>query len=151
MEIKVTQVQPLNALAIRDTCTAAELGDKFGEIYSEIGAYMKKNSIQFAGAPFGIYHAYSAEKVDLEAGMPVSGSPAGEGRIYSMTTYSGKAAMAVFTGPYDKLHEAWGEFARLVDDEGYQLNGPCWESYVTDPGEEPDSSKWVTELYTPVK
>lgn len=149
MEVKIVELEPKRALAIRETFEASKLGDKFGEIYSEIGAYMQANNIQFAGAPFGIYHAFSPESIDLEAGMPVSDSPEGEGRIHFMNTYGGKAAMTVFMGHYDKLKEAWREFAKLVDAE-YKLAGPCFEVYITDPGEEPDSSKWITELYTPI-
>ncbi len=150
MEIKIVTLEPKPAVAIRDTCTFAELGNKFGEIYTEIGTYLKKISLHPDGAPYGLYHSFSPEKVDLEAGIPVSGDIAGEGRIKPVSTYGGKAAMTTFTGHYDKLHEAWGEFAKLVDSKGYELAGPCFEVYITDPEMEPDSSKWVTELYTPI-
>ena len=151
MEFKIVELKPLQALAIRDVCAARELGNKFGEIYGEIEAFMKKHSVQSAGAPFGIYHAHSPEKFDLEAGIPVKGITAGEGRIHSMYTYGGKAAMTVYRGSNDNLKAAWGEFAKLVDAQNYELNGPCFEVYLTDPADESDSSKWVTELYTPVK
>lgn len=100
MKYKIVELESHNALAIRDTCTFAELGAKFDEIYSEIGAYIKANSFKASGYPFGIYHSFSPEKVDLEAGIPVGGNPAGNGRIYAMQTYSGKAANTTFTGPY---------------------------------------------------
>ena len=29
--------------------------------------------------------------------------------------------------------------------------GPSWEVYVTDPGAEPDTSKWQTDIYFPVE
>lgn len=151
MEVKIVNVAPKQALAIRDNCSFAELGNKFAEIYSEIGTYLKENSIQPAGAPFGTYHEFSPEKIDLEAGIPVTGNPQSEGRIYPMNTFGGKAAMTTFTGHYDGLNKAWGEFAKMVDAEGHKLNGPCYEVYITDPGEEPDSSKWITERYTPIK
>lgn len=150
MEVKIVQLNSQAALSITDTCAFDELGAKFGEIYSEIGAYIKSNSIKAAGYPFGIYHSFSPEKIELEAGIPVEAGAAGEGRIKTMQTYSGKAAHTTFMGHYDKLSEAWKLFAKLVD-EKYELNGPCFEVYVTDPEEEPDSSKWITELYTPVK
>ncbi|HWA07044.1 MAG TPA: GyrI-like domain-containing protein [Ignavibacteria bacterium] len=151
MEYKIVTLESQTALAIRDTCTFAELGAKFGEIYSEIGAYLKANSIKPAGYPFGIYHSVSDEKVDLEAGIPVTGEPAGSGRIYTMQTYFGKAANTAFVGPYEQLSKAWKDFAELVDADNHKLAGPCFEVYVTDPEEEPDSSKWITELYTPVE
>ena len=151
MEIKIVELKSKQALAIRDYCPFASLVDKFGEIYGEIGAYIKKNTIQTSGVPFGIYHSYSPEKVDLEAGIPVSGNPAGEGRIHILNTYGGKAVMTIHSGSYDNLKAAWSEFAKLVDEQKYELAGPCFEVYVNDPADEPDSSKWITELYTPIK
>ena len=151
MDVKIVEVEAKKAVAIRLTCTFEELGDKFMEIYCEIGDYLKKNSAKPSGPPFGIYHAFSPEKIDLEAGISVDAELAGEGRIYPMKTYSGKAAMTTFTGPYEQLNKAWGEFAKLVDDQGHKLAGPCFEVYITDPEVEHDSSKWITELYTPVE
>ena len=147
MNIKIVQLEPKQALAIHDNCSAAELGNKF----SEISAYLERNSIQIAGVPFGIYHSYSFNNVDLEAGIPVSGIQNAEGRIMVMHTYSGKAFMTAFTGPYIKLHEAWGEFARLVDPVNHKLAGPCFEAYITDREVETDDRKWITELYTPIE
>lgn len=151
MEVKIVHLKSQTALTITDSCSFTELGNKFGEIYSEIGAYIKANSIKVSGYPFGIYHSVSPEKIELEAGFPVDGNPQGAGRIKSMHTYDGKAANTTFSGHYDKLKDAWQLFAELVDGKELILNGPCFEVYVTDTEEEPDSSKWITELYTPVK
>lgn len=151
MEIKDIILESQKALAIRLNCSFAELGDKFGEIYSEIGKHLKENSIKTAGYPYGKYHSFSPEKIDLEAGIAVEGNAEPAGRIILTETYGGKAVMTVFTGHYDKLAEAWKKFAEVVDGSGYKLAGPCFEVYVTDPAKEPDSSKWITELYTPVQ
>lgn len=151
MEFEIVNLEPKTALSIRDTCSFAELPQKFGEIYGEISDYAKNNSIAFTGYPYGVYHSVSPEKIDLEAGIPAAGAPAGTGKIISTKTYSGKAAKAVHTGPYENLKAAWGEFAKAVDSKDYKKAGPCFEVYVTDPQEEPDSSKWITELYTPVE
>lgn len=151
MDIKEVVLDSQKALAIRETCSFAELGNKFGEIYSEIDKFLKGHSIKTAGYPYGRYHSFSPEKIDLEAGIPVEGNIQPEGRIELVDTYSGKAVMTVFSGHYDKLADAWKKFAEVVDGSGYKLAGPCFEVYVTDPAVEPDSSKWITELYTPVQ
>ena len=146
MELNIVILESKPAAAIRDTCSFAELGAKFGEIYSEIEKYLKNISSPPAGPPYGKYYSFSPERIELEAGIPVSGELSGEGRIKPVSTYGGKAAMTVFTGHYDKLNDAWGEFAKLVDSKGFELAGPCFEVYITDPELEPDSSKWITEL-----
>jgi effector-binding domain-containing protein len=150
MDLTIVTLEPRPALAIRETFPARELGDKFGEIYREIGVYMKANSVNMTGPPFGIYHSYSADSVDLEAGYPADSIPPEGSRIHSISTYGGKAAMTEFRGHYDGLSAAWKEFAELVDNAGYKLAGPCFEVYITDPFKEPDTHKWITELYTPI-
>jgi hypothetical protein len=69
----------VQAITIRDHCPASELSKKYDEIYSEFGGIMKKQSLAFASHPFGIYHTFSPEDVDVEAGIPVTGSPKAEG------------------------------------------------------------------------
>ena len=34
--------------------------------------------------------------------------------------------------------------------QGEEPAGPFWESYVTNPREEPDSSKWITDIAQPI-
>ena len=35
--------------------------------------------------------------------------------------------------------------------EGLEAGGAPWEVYVTDPGAEPDKSKWRTDIFFPVR
>lgn len=151
MEVKIINVEPISSLSIRDNCSLAQLGDKIEEIYDEIYTHLKKNNIEYGCCPFSIYHSYSPESIDMEAGVPVMDSVEKHGRMQPMQTYSGKAAMTVYTGHYDGLNKYWGEFAKAVDAENHELNGPCFEVYMVGPDTEPDSSKWITHLYTPIK
>jgi hypothetical protein len=41
--------------------------------------------------------------------------------------------------------------ARLQEWAGERAAAPVWESYVTTPREELDSSKWITEIFLPVR
>ena len=38
-----------------------------------------------------------------------------------------------------------------MESEGLEGAGAPWEVYVTDPGAEPDQSKWRTEIFFPVR
>jgi effector-binding domain-containing protein len=51
-------------------------------------------------------------------------------------------------GPFSGLRDAC---ARLHEWAGDRAVGPFWESYVTNPREEPDSSRWVTEIFLPLR
>jgi effector-binding domain-containing protein len=42
------------------------------------------------------------------------------------------------------------DLARYVQYKKLQEEGPVMEVYITDPTQEPDTSKWITEIYYPI-
>jgi hypothetical protein len=61
---------------------------------------------------------------------------------------AGRAAVLRHVGPFSGLRDAC---ARLHEWAGERAAGPFWESYVTNPREEPDSARWITELFLPLR
>jgi effector-binding domain-containing protein len=151
MEINETEVTSQQALAIRDHSTAAGLSEKYHELYDEIDGVCKKQSLNISGTPFGIYHKFTLEDVDVEAGFPVSGTPKDEGRVKVINTYGGKTVHTRYVGPYEGLGDAWAEFMKLAGEKNYKITGSPFEVYTTDPASEPDSSKWITDIYAPIE
>jgi effector-binding domain-containing protein len=60
----------------------------------------------------------------------------------------GRVAVLRHVGPFSGLRDAC---ERLQEWAGDRAAGPFWESYVTNPREEPDSSRWVTEIFLPLR
>ena len=89
--------------------------------------------------------------VDLECGMPVAAPLKGTDRIRAGELPGGKAATVTHTGPYDQLGQTWEKLMAWMKSEGLEPAGAPWEVYVTDPGREPDSSKWRTDIFFPVR
>lgn len=143
-EVKHIASQPTAAIKIKTS--QAKIGDDLGRIYQTVHAYLEKIGGPFAGPPYCLYHDVSSESWSIEAGFPVAGPIQGEGEIASSALPGGKVATAMHTGPYDRLSETWMAFESWVKEQGIQAMGPAWESYITDPGQEPDSSKWKTLL-----
>ena len=98
-----------------------------------------------AGPPFIRYLRTGAE-LELELGIPV-GPDAGQ----SDGLPGGRAAVLRHVGPFSGLRDACRQLGRWVAEQGEQPSGPFWESYVTDPREEPDSSRWITEITQPLR
>jgi effector-binding domain-containing protein len=98
--------------------------------------------VEPAGPPYIRYLRTGAE-LELELGIPV-GPDAGQ----SSGLPGGRAAVLVHVGPFDGLRDAC---ARLQEWAGDRAAGPLWESYVTNPREEPDSSQWITEIFLPLR
>jgi hypothetical protein len=95
--------------------------------------------VEATGPPY-IRYLRTGEELELELGIPAAGQDSG--------LPGGRAAVLRHVGPYAGLREAC---ERLQAWAGERADGPFWESYVTNPREEPDSSRWVTEIFLPLR
>ena len=92
----------------------------------------------------------------VEAGVPVESAVQDDGDVKSGTLPSGQFAVMTHTGAPQTLMAAtsalldWAEAGGLAFDVARTDVGEKWgcrlESYLTNPAEQPDTSKWQTEL-----
>lgn len=119
-------------------------GENLGAAYSAAG----ENGLEIIGAPSGIYFSWNEETgtTELAAAIPVSGkNTVLDG--FQNWTLSGKAAKLVYFGNYDDLATAHYALHDYLGDNNLQSRHVVLEEYVTDPMSEPDTSKWVTNIY----
>ena len=141
--------QPI--VGVRTTAKMSELGQIMGPLFGEVMGHIQRNGQHPAGMPFAIYHDMNGGEVDVECGIPVSSPIEGEGRISAGELPAGRVATVTHTGPYEGLRETWAALTEWMSSQGLVPAGAPWEVYVTDPGAEPDSSKWRTDIYFPVR
>jgi effector-binding domain-containing protein len=63
----------------------------------------------------------------------------------------GKALQLAYFGSYDKTGEAHYAMGDYIKDNNLELNGAVIEEFITDPANEPDTSKWQTNIYYMIK
>jgi effector-binding domain-containing protein len=124
----------------------------------EIFGWLAARGIAPAGPPFFRYHVIDMERQLLvEAGVPVVSPVADdEGDIRGGTLPAGRFVVMMHTGAPPTLMAAtaallaWAETRELSWDVSETDAGEKWgcrvEFYLTDPAEQPDASKWQTEL-----
>jgi effector-binding domain-containing protein len=149
-EITNRPAQPY--VGIMPTVTMANLGsvaDRIGEIFGWLGA----RGIAPAGAPFFRYHVIDMETgMQVEAGVPVESAVEGEGDIQPGTLPAGRFVVVEHIGEPASLMGATKSLLEWADAQGlaWDVTGDRWgcrvEFYLTDPAEQPDLSKWVTQL-----
>lgn len=135
----------------REEVDANDLADAMGRLFQMVSSALRDQGVEAASAPFARYHSMGAT-VDLEAGMIVNGRIRPDGQVQPGELPGGPAAIAVHTGPYETLratHEAMRRW--LEANPGQKANGGPWELYVTDPADEPDPTRWMTEVIYPLK
>lgn len=145
------EVGPQPILAIRATSTMDKLSELMGSLFGEVYGYIQQSGQHPAGMPFSRYHSMDGGTVDLECGMPVPSPMEGKGRVEAGELPAGTVATVTHMGPYDDLPQTWSALTAWMASQGLQPAGAPWEIYVTDPGAEPDQSKWRTDIFFPVR
>jgi effector-binding domain-containing protein len=150
-EIKVIEIEPKDALTIRETVPNALIPQKMGQIFGELMAFFGKSGVMAAGPPFALYHAFDEEKVDMEVGFPVVGLRSGEGRVKPCTLPGGKVVTATHVGPYDKIVDTYMEMQKWIEQKGFRAKKEMWECYMNDPDTAKDPSEYITEVFWPIE
>ncbi|MGE5392320.1 MAG: GyrI-like domain-containing protein [Candidatus Saccharibacteria bacterium] len=153
-EIKIVDTQSTPAAGMEIVSNMAEVSKVIGQAYGQIMAYLGQNGIQPAGMPFVYYPEMSPDaegRWKMIPGFPTTQPIQGADSIQPLTLPATQAATAIHMGPYETLEKTYAEMMSWIKENGYELNGPMWEYYFTDPQSEPDTSKWRTDIYIPVK
>jgi len=134
----------------------AELGQKFGVLYGEIGAEVAKQGLKQSGPVLAIYDRVDhgtdgSMKFWFRAGVPVDKPGKSSGRVIYSESTAATAVKCNYYGGYGDMESCHESINKYITNNGKKINGPVWEVYVTDPGAEPDSTKWLTEIYYPVE
>lgn len=141
--------------AIRLTLKQPEIPQKAPPLNDEVMAWLKAHGAAPAGAPFFNYTRMGpGDDMEMEVGWPTASVLKADGKVTTGTLPAGRYATVRYTGPYDglynahsQLHEWLGKQGMAPRDWGSSAGrSTLLEIYETDPGEEPDPQKWVTDI-----
>ncbi len=119
----------------------------FGENFPKIMGDLGKNKIQPTGAPSAIYFSWDMATMsgDVAAVAPVAKDTKAKGwETYSVP--AGKVLQIEYYGAYEKIGDAHTSMDKYMKEKSL-TNGWVIEEYVTDPGAEKDTAKWLTNIY----
>ena len=143
-------------VAIRADVTMEQLPG-LADRLSEVFAWLGEHGVAPAGPPFFRYNVIDMARVlNVEAGVPVSIAIEGDDRVIAGALPGGRYGTSIHVGPYDGLIGAVDNLLQWADSQGLEWDkssaddGEHWrcrlEIYLTDPGEQPDATKWETQL-----
>jgi effector-binding domain-containing protein len=144
-------------VAIPVHVTMAAIGTVVPPLNGEVFRWLAERGAASAGAPFWKYNVIDMDReLEIEAGVTVPHALAGDGRVIAGTLPGGRYATLTHVGHPSELVGAtmalrdWAAGQGLTWDMSPGQDGERWgsrlEIYLTDPSEEPDMSKWVTQL-----
>jgi effector-binding domain-containing protein len=147
---EVRELPEQKTLTTKGTCAHDQIGPTLERLLAKAGAVMKESGLRMEGPPFCLYTEWRETDCDLEAGCPISGEAPTDGEVTGSHLPTCTAVVTIHTGPYDLLPQTHAACAEWIQEKGKEFAGPCWEVYLTDPGKEPDASKWITQVYYPI-
>ena len=151
LEFQTKQLDAQPVVGIRTTTAMDRLAQIMGPLFGEVHGYVMQHGQTPAGMPLAIYHSLDGNTVDLECALPVAAPLAGTDRIRACELPAGTVATVTHRGPYDGLRHTWAALTEWMKSQGLEPAGAPWEVYVTDPGAEPDQSRWRTDIFFPVR
>ncbi len=131
----------------------AGVAARFAEVFGWLGA----RGLPPAGPPFFKYNVIDmARELEVEAGVPVAAAVDSDGPVVSGVLPAGRYATLTYLGHPSELAGAttalldWAAGQGLSWDvspgEGGERWGSRLEIQLTDPTQEPDMSRWQTQL-----
>jgi effector-binding domain-containing protein len=135
-------------LTVRSNINMSEMKSFYEKNFQAIMSEIQKSKITPATMPLGIYYTWDMEKgtTDMAAaiGVPAdTNEPAGLTRV---TVPANKSLTMMYTGGYSGLGNAHMGFDDYIRTNKLEQLSPVLEEYITDPGSEPDSNKYMTKI-----
>jgi effector-binding domain-containing protein len=143
--------------AIKVLVAMDQLGAIVPPLNGEVFEWLAARGAAPAGAPFWKYNVIDMQgSLEVEAGVAVAAPVSGDDRVLGGVLPAGRYVTTRHVGHPDSLMAAtaalldWAAAHGLAWDRVDTPHGERWgarlEIYLTDPRDEPDMNKWVTEL-----
>lgn len=151
--------QPTLAVRIRQSMDQEGLSAAFDRYLPMVGIRAREIGVTLAGPPYGRYHLYGPEVVDLEIGIPVAAVPEGiaplgpgaTGELGASELPACLVARTTHLGPYRTLPGAYEALHEWIHEQpGIDDGDGPWESYMNLPGET-DPADLRTEIIWPLR
>ncbi|MDP2142460.1 MAG: AraC family transcriptional regulator [Gammaproteobacteria bacterium] len=148
IERRVMEAQPI--LFIQKQVVHTEMQPVLAECFGRLYSHGVPAGLAIAGHPMTRYVKVGQGLWTIDCIMPLLQPAPGVGDMQAGFLASGPVAMATHSGPYEQLVETYVAIEKWISENGFAVNGPAWESYVTDPGQDPDPNNWKTEVFFPI-
>ena len=138
------------------SCKFGDFKKHMTTMLPKVGAYAITHNITMAGPPFVLYHKWDEENdaVIFSCAVPTNSKIVSDDPdILTGKLESFRTVKTVLKGNYSNLKEAWETTMTYIANNNLEMvdGGSMLETYITDPMNELNPSKWITEIYIEVK
>lgn len=152
-DVVIKKVEPIKVASVRGVVPTPP---EQGPLWGELGTYLTQQRVQPVGPCFTLYHDedHKDRDWDVEVCEQISADLAASKRVkvYSLSGFETMACV-VHTGSFATIGEAYDAILKWMDDNKYQIIGPCREVVLREP--QPENSQndpgTVVEIQFPVQ
>lgn len=148
VEITTLPAQPTATIAI--VTPASAIREAMGAGLNELHAALKAQGIAQTGPWFTHHKRPPTDSFDFEIHLPIASSITETGRVRPGERPEMRVARTVYSGGYEGLGSAWGQFLEALATQGIQTTADLWEVYAAGPETGPDAATYRTELIKPI-
>ncbi len=151
--MQVVDMPERHFVLLRDRVSFDEMPQFFERTYGELTSALKQAGAQMAGHPSALYYSWDEEEqmTDMAPAFPIRRKGTFPSAFSQTTLPAGKAIVVDYRGGYDRLSEAHNAVDAFARENGMTLGAPAMEEYITGPEQEPDTSRWLTQIIYPVE
>ena len=148
-EIRIDDAPEQHTAVVHEQVPMAELLDVDGlSGRAEVRAEGRPDGHGPLGAD-GVHGRLEGTREEVLQGFPVATPIEDADGVVASTLPGGEVVEAVHIGPYDTMETTYAEIAAWMAAQGLRPGPVMWESYLTDPGNEPDPATWRTLIVWP--
>jgi len=137
------------------SCKIEDVEKKMSKMFPVVIKFMADNNIEPSGKPFTLNHKWDEENntAMFSACVPVKERVITTGDVLTGFLKPQKAFKTIFTGDYKFSYDAWEAAYNGLTAQGFKEieGGEPFEIYTIGPNETANPTKWITEIYIPVK
>ena len=149
-EFSLLERAPQPTAVVRSTVAVSDIPKFLGHAYDAVILVLAGHGITPVGAPFAYYLGAPTTTVEIEAGFPVAVPCAPDGEVVPSVLPGGTVATGMHVGPYERMVETYTQLTTWITAQGCVPGAGMWELYLSDPQQEPDPTKWRTQIFWPV-
>lgn len=150
-EIEYRNLNPMLISGIRSKIKTSEMTSAaFAKWFAMLSQELSQQNIEPAGPPMSIYHEYGPKEVDIEAVIPVKSIGTNKGPVAFRVLTPTNTMVVKYFGDYNNVEMVYIAAYDYLKQHGKSSTGAPMEIYVTDPGMEKDTAKWLTEIVFPL-
>jgi effector-binding domain-containing protein len=150
-DVVIKSAEEIKVASVRDVVPTPP---EQGPLWSELEGYLEMKRVKPIGACLTLYHDDEhTNGWDVEVCEPVD-VELSESRRIKVQTLPAVDSMActIHNGPFATLSEAYNAIGKWINENGYQIVGPCREIYLQTAGDgNQNDPNTVTEIQFPVE